>query len=123
MCGSPMTSVLQFPETVAQNRLDEETVGSLRDAHADTEVELPALAEINIDGGDEHLLCLPDRVPTVPRAIRAVILQAERDALQDVVRELHVRRELEAVALAGTVEGLIERRIKADVELVDLLVD
>src|SRR4051794_1471839 len=97
-------SVLHLAESVTENRLDQQMVGRLGHADTHSKVELPALAEIDVACRYKHLLGIAHRIPASPRPIRAVILQAEGDALVNVVRHFYVGRETPARVLAGSVK-------------------
>src|SRR5450432_3915394 len=84
------SSVLAIVEAVSQNCLHQQMVGGLRHAHADAEVELPVLAEIDIHGRQNLLLLVAQRVESRHRAIGSVILHAHRHFLGDVVAELEI---------------------------------
>src|SRR5579864_706575 len=102
-------------EAASDNALHNEVVCGWREAPADSEVELPLRRKIEVDGGENLVLLLAQRVKFSRGASRAVILDSTGDLLRDVVTDLHGRRESPALVDIQPVQGPFKSRIEAKV--------
>ena len=90
-------------ETPADDELEEEAIGRVRQADGRPHVELPVRRQVEVEGRDDLML-------GGPRAERPVVLDAQSDLLGDVVADLCVGREDETRGSVGARQGLLERR-------------
>jgi len=65
-------------------------IGAAGHTDAGAEVELPVRTEVQVDGRENGLLLVTERVETSDGAERTVILDANRDLFRDVVAYLDV---------------------------------
>src|SRR5581483_11688852 len=121
--GTGLSGLLLPAEPIAEDHLHQQVVGAAGGADADTEVELPLRAEVEVDGGHDLVLLLAQRVEVADGSQPAVVLQAKRRALRHVEAELRVRRELKAPLLGRSAERFLQGGIERQVPAIDLLVD
>ena len=69
------------------------------------------------------MFLLAECVYIAERAVRPVILEAHRDAFQQIVAELEFRLELVARILRRPVKGFPESRVEPQVQLAELFID
>src|SRR5262245_7350342 len=67
-------------ESIAENHLDDQSVGAGCQSRPDAKVEFPARAEIDVDYRNDQVLLLAGRIDVGDRAEIALVLQAGRDA-------------------------------------------
>ena len=84
-------------QATADNHFHQQMIGPVGDSYPDSEVELPIRPEIQVNGGDDLLLLLADRIEAPHRTKRAVILDSRVDLLGDVIADLDVGRKLDAL--------------------------
>ena len=79
-----------------------ETIGGIREAKSNAGVELPVVAEIDVDRRKQLLLSLLDRREFADRSKAAVVLERKVQSLGHVNVDLYVRGKIESVGRAGT---------------------
>src|SRR5216684_2121520 len=77
-------------ETVAEDHLRKQVIRGTRHAHTHPKIDFPFGREIQINGGEDLLLLLADGIEARDWAQRAVILDASRNFLGEIVTELEV---------------------------------
>ena len=92
-------------------------------APACTEVELPLGSEVEIDGGNDLLLLLRERIEVADGSQAAVVLESDGDSLREVVAELAAGRELPSDVLRRPAEERRGRRGPSLGELRDLIAE
>ncbi len=105
------TASMRPGEAAADNAFDDEVIGGSGGAYADTEIELPLRAEVDIDGRKKLLLLVFKRQKIGCRAESAVVFQTTGNFLCDVVAELCIRRKRDSLMHAQAVPGTIKGRI------------
>src|SRR5579884_711571 len=106
-------------------------IGSRGRPHAHAEVELPVGRKHKINGRQNLLLLLAQRVEARHRPQGAVILETGLHFLglfpfpfhPHVIAELEVRRKLKAFADARAMKGAIKRRVEGEIPAIDFFVD
>ena len=78
-------------ETAAQNHLDDQVIGTGRQAYANTEVQLPVRAEIKINGREDLVLLLCGWREIDQRACRAIIFEASGKFVDQLIADLDSR--------------------------------
>jgi hypothetical protein len=73
-----------------QNHFHQQMIGAAGHTDAGAEVELPVRTEVQVDGRENGLPLVTERVETSDGAERTVILDANRDLFRDVVAYLDV---------------------------------
>src|SRR5689334_17849765 len=98
-------------------------IGASGSADAYPKVELPLRPKVHVDGRQEHVFLIAERVNIAERAVRPVVFNASRNPLQKVVAELEIRLELVPFLSRGPVERFPEGWIEPQVQLAELLID
>src|SRR6266571_1944990 len=110
-------------ETVAENHLRKQVIRGARHAHTQPKIDFPLGREVQVNRGKNLLLLLAYRVKARDRAERAVILEASRDFLGEIVAELEVGRENETLIHTRAMEGSVKRGIERKIPRAELLID
>src|SRR5215813_325213 len=98
-------------------------VGGTGEADAYAEIDFPLWIHVQIDGGENLVLLLAKRQELCGRTDGAVVFEATGDFFGEVVANLEIGREDEAVANAGAVKRLVEGRIEGEIQAAELLID
>src|SRR5436853_7268901 len=109
-------------ETVAENHLCQQVIRGTRHTHTQPKIDFPFGREIQVNGGENLLLLLADRVEACDRTQRAVILDAPRDLLGEIVAEFEVGRENETLVHARAMEGPVKCGIEGEIPSAELLI-
>src|SRR6266702_1691104 len=107
-------------ETVAENHLRKQVIRGARHAHTQPKIDFPLGREVQVNRGKNLLLLLAYRVKARDRAERAVILEASRDFLGEIVAELEVGRENETLIHTWAMEGSVKRGIERKIPRAEL---
>jgi hypothetical protein len=95
----------------------------MRRPDADSEVELPLGSEVHVDGREELLLLLAQRIKTIQRSVGGVVLQPARNLFGDVVAEFRVRRKRHPLIHARPVKRSVQRGIEREIPPPDFAVE
>src|SRR6266700_2037766 len=106
-------------ETVAENHLRKQVIRGARHAHTQPKIDFPLGREVQVNRGKNLLLLLAYRVKARDRAERAVILEASRDFLAELV----VGRENETLIHTWAMEGSVKRGIERKIPRAELPID
>src|SRR5450432_239393 len=98
-------------ETVPENHLRNQMVGSASQPDSESEVDLPFGRQVQVNGGEYLVLLVAQRRKPGDRPHGAVILQSATDFLCEIVAELEVRRKHHALVDAFAVKRPVERWI------------
>src|SRR5229473_598582 len=91
-------------KTVAENHLGNQVIRRTRHTHTEAKIDFPLGREIQVNGGEDLLLLLADRVEARNRTQRAVVLNTSRDFLVEIVAELEVGRKHQPLIHARTMK-------------------
>ena len=91
----------------SDNALDDQVIGGSGCADAYSKVELPLWTQIDVDGRNELLLLFVEWTEVRDRPPGTVILQPASDSFSDVITELEIGREHNAL-VAGAERQLPE---------------
>ena len=84
----------------------------MRNANADSKIEFPFRRDIEINRREEILLLFYKWIEAGEIAVIAVVFKPGSDLLRNVIRDLEVRRELDAFAHTWPVPGAVKRWIE-----------
>src|SRR5258708_1347106 len=93
---------------VAENHLGNQVIRRTRHTHTEPKIDFPLGGEIQVNGGEDLLLLLADRVEARDRTKRAVIFESPRDFLGEIVTELEVGRENDSLIHARPMKRAVE---------------
>src|SRR5216684_2075692 len=110
-------------KTVAENHLGNQVIRRTRHTHTEPKIDFPLGREIHVNGGEDLLLLLADRVEARDRTQRAVIFESPRDFLGEIVAELEVGRENDSLIHAWAVKGAIKRGIEGEIPPAELFIN
>src|SRR4029077_9480154 len=102
--------------------LHDQVIGGARRSDADSEVELPLRAEVDVDAGEELLLLIAQSVESAQRAVSGIVLEPSCNLFCEIVAYFHVGRESHAPVDSRTVKRAVERGIEAQVPATEFLV-
>src|SRR6266513_1464835 len=109
-------------ETVAENHLCKQVIRPTRHTHTQPKIDFPFGREIQVNGGENLLLLLADRVEACDRTQRTVILNAPGDLLGEIVAEFEVGREYQPLIHARAMEGPVKRGIEGEIPPAELFI-
>src|SRR5947209_747456 len=72
-------------KTVAENHLGNQVIRRTRHTHTEAKIDFPLGGEIQVNGGEDLLLLLADRVEARDRTQRDVIFDSSRDFFGEIV--------------------------------------
>jgi hypothetical protein len=84
-------------DAAPDDHLHQQVIRTSRQAHANTEVEFPFRAHVQIRHGENLLLLLLQRVKTRDRTERTVIFKSHVDSFRDVITHFYVGRKCDAL--------------------------
>src|SRR5579863_726057 len=97
-------------------------IGAASEPDAGGDVEFPVGAEIQVDGGENGLLLIVERVEAGDGPERAIIFKTETNPFCDVVTHFDVGREGYSLAYFETVEGTVHGGIEGHVPAAELFI-
>src|SRR5260370_8341045 len=108
---------------VAENHLGNQVIRRTRPTHTEPKIDFPLGGEIQVDGGEDLLLLLADRVEARDRTQRTVILDSPRDFLGEIVAELEVGRENDSLIHARAMKRAVKRGIEGEIPPAELFIN